>query len=515
MGRVIYSAAGSLVVLDIRSSTVTELLMAKRKMTTSFFPGYYVLPGGVISVEDVDLAKKLGVLQDSRDGGYSEATYRIAFLREFFEEVGVLITTKGLISGGEVKPFQDKLTRDEMTFADLLDSLDLKITDLPITKLEYAGSRLRPPFVKKTYLARYYLYKIRPEEKVEPQVNPSEIEDAGWYQPRELLEGYYQLRIRLPPPTLQQLRYLANRSYREALSKLGAVDKAKYGIDFPVELVPDVEAIPLPSKTLPPHQTTNLAVVGGKECYLVDPAPSTRDSRQHLEDVLNRLSREDKQVKGIILTHHHEDHVMGARYLQKQYGIPLIAHRVTADQVDFPIDVVLEEETWMTICDHRGDPLELKIIFTPGHTKGSLTVLLPSRRVAVVGDLLAGVGTVIINPPEGNLREYLRSLRRLQEFELDIVIPGHGPFILSPHEKIREYLIHRTERHHYIKEALKRGATSVMGIVRQVYVDVPSEYHFMASRSVIAHLQLLVEEGELNPEEFDALVKNQIVMKSR
>ena len=507
MSSVIHSAAGSLVVVEDESNMIVEVLMAKRKTTTSFFPGYYVLPGGVIDPNDVELARSVNVLQAPQDGGFSEATYRIAFIREFFEEIGILITKDGLLAGTGMRRLQEELTRDRITFSDLLNELGLSVADLPLPQLWHAGSRLRPPFVKKRYLARYYLLKITPMDKVEPMVNTSEIETAGWYRPTELLKKYEQLEIGLPPPTLQQVRYFARFPFELAIKKLKQLRKEKHGVDFPVELRPDVEAIPIPSRTLPPHQTTNMVILGGKECYLVDPSPSSVESRQHVLEVLDRLKSEGKIVKGIFLTHHHPDHVEGAFLLQDLLNVPVIAHESTAKHLLGRVDVVLKEETWFSARDYHGNEVELKVIFTPGHTEGSITILIPSRRVAVVGDLMAGVGTVIINPPEGNLRDYLSSLRRLQQFELDMIIPGHGPFILNPFERIDEYIKHRMERHENVRKAVKNGVNTLHDIVKTVYTDVPEQYHSMAARSVLAHLLMMLEDGDIDQETLDSMVK--------
>ncbi len=507
MRKIIYSAAGSLVVTDKATGKVVEVLMAKRKNTTSFFPGYHVLPGGVIDSADVELAKTINKWKEPRDGGFSEAAYRVAFIREFFEEVGILLTKEGLLHGSELQHWQYQLTHDQVTFSELLDHLDLTISDLALQDLRYSGQRLRPPFMKKTYLARYYLLVISPEQKVDPVVNTDEIESAGWYRPSRVLDEYRQLRIQLPPPTLQQMRYFVQHSLENAIINLRKVRKEKYGVDFPVELRPDVEVIPLPSSTLPPHETTNMVILGGKECFLVDPSPSSDEARGHMLEVLERVKKERRILKGIFLTHHHSDHVEGVDGLKNELGLPVIAHAATAAQLPDVVDRSLVEETVFVAKDQDGNDLDLKVIFTPGHAKGSLTILVPSRRIAVVGDLMAGIGTVIIDPPDGNLREYLRSLRRLQQHELDMIIPGHGPFILNPLDRIDEYIQHRMTRHRNIQRAIADGASSLKDILTSVYTDVPEKYHFMAARSIVAHLFMLFEDGVITRDRLESLLK--------
>ena len=83
---------------------------------------------------------------------------------------------------------------------------------------------------------------------------------------------------------------------------------------------------------------------------------------------------------------------------------------------------------------------------------------------------------------------------------ISVLLPGHGPAVANPYEKIDEYITHRLEREASILNAVGAGASTPKEIVARVYADVSPKAHAMAERAVLAHLEKLIEDG---------LVKNQ------
>jgi glyoxylase-like metal-dependent hydrolase (beta-lactamase superfamily II) len=117
----------------------------------------------------------------------------------------------------------------------------------------------------------------------------------------------------------------------------------------------------------------------------------------------------------------------------------------------------------------------------------------------MTGDLIVGIGTVVIDPPEGNMRQYYDSLHRLLELpKLSSLFPAHGPAIGSAIPKIREYIEHRTMRENKILDAVRAGAGTPAEIVEKAYTDVSPSLYWLAERSTAAHLEKLVEDGLVN-----------------
>jgi glyoxylase-like metal-dependent hydrolase (beta-lactamase superfamily II) len=116
----------------------------------------------------------------------------------------------------------------------------------------------------------------------------------------------------------------------------------------------------------------------------------------------------------------------------------------------------------------------------------------------MTGDNIVGLGSVLIDPPQGNMRDYLDSLERMRSLpNLTVLFGGHGPAIATPYQKIDEYISHRLEREKQILEAVRAGLTDPKEIVARVYTDVSPKAHTMAERAVIAHFEKLREDGEI------------------
>ena len=138
----------------------------------------------------------------------------------------------------------------------------------------------------------------------------------------------------------------------------------------------------------------------------------------------------------------------------------------------------------------------LRALHTPGHARGHLCFYDAERGALLSGDNIVGLGSVLIDPPEGNMRDYLTSLERMRALpNLSVIFGGHGPAIGNPYAKIAEYISHRLDREQKILQAVREGATAPQQIVARVYTDVSPKAHAMAERAVLAHLEKLVAEG--------------------
>jgi glyoxylase-like metal-dependent hydrolase (beta-lactamase superfamily II) len=145
----------------------------------------------------------------------------------------------------------------------------------------------------------------------------------------------------------------------------------------------------------------------------------------------------------------------------------------------------------------RAGDVELVAVSTPGHTSDHFAFHLPVEAALFTGDAILGRGTSFIDPPDGDLVQYLRSLERMRELRARTIYPGHGPIVLDAQAKIDEYLEHRAEREIQVLDALEAGRKTVAEIVAGVYADYPQEVWPLAERSVLAHLLKLEGEGRV------------------
>ena len=144
--------------------------------------------------------------------------------------------------------------------------------------------------------------------------------------------------------------------------------------------------------------------------------------------------------------------------------------------------------------EFRVEGATLRAVHTPGHARDHLCFYLLEERALFTGDLILGAGTTVIPSDGGDMSDYLKSLQKLLELELDRIYPGHGPLIADPKAKIREYLKHRLEREGQIIAAITRGTDTVRSMVEEIYVSTPRALYAAAGQSVLSHLIKLERE---------------------
>ncbi len=257
----------------------------------------------------------------------------------------------------------------------------------------------------------------------------------------------------------------------------------------PVPVAPGIRVLALRTPTLPPAAHTNVYLVGpavGPQ-LVVDPGSPYEDQQAILDAALQRDAEQGRPLATILLTHHHGDHVGGAAALAERWRVPVAAHPLTARRLAGRIDV--------TRLLHDGDELEgMRCIHTPGHADGHLCFELGTAIVA--GDMVAGLGWILIDPSEGNMALYLASLQRLIERVPTVLLPAHGPAITDAPGKLREYIAHRLMREQKLVTALAaRHDASLAELLPEVYSDTPKPLWPLAERSLRAHIDKLVVEA--------------------
>jgi glyoxylase-like metal-dependent hydrolase (beta-lactamase superfamily II) len=282
-------------------------------------------------------------------------------------------------------------------------------------------------------------------------------------------------------------------AYAEARRALGVRDGgATDGTAAPVTVgvAPGIRSVALRTPTLPPATHTACYLVGPSEgageVFVVDPASPYPDQQAVLDQVLDAERAAGRHVAAVLLTHHHADHVGGAMHLSAR-GVPVWAHAETAARVPVAIARALDD----------GDEIgQVRAVLTPGHAPGHLCFHDPASGALIAGDMVAGVGTILIDPSEGDMQVYLASLERMAALAPRALLPAHGGVIADAIGKLREYVAHRLMREGKVLAALvAAGRATARALVPVAYADTPPPFWGLAERSLVAHLVKLEREG--------------------
>ncbi len=229
---------------------------------------------------------------------------------------------------------------------------------------------------------------------------------------------------------------------------------------------------------------TNTYLYGSDPCIVIDPGP---DDGGHLEAV--RAAAADRGGIGLILlTHSHGDHADGAERLAAMVAAEAQSEPTAERPGSARPAVVLPADGE----EHVG----LRVLATPGHAADHVC-FLTADRVCFSGDLVLGEGSTFVPPDGGSMAAYMGSLRLLQEREIELICPGHGPWVTDPAAKLAEYVEHREMRERRLLAALDRGERSREALLVEAWDDVPAAMRPAAALVMEAHLQKLEAEGRL------------------
>lgn len=267
-----------------------------------------------------------------------------------------------------------------------------------------------------------------------------------------------------------------------------------------IKLATGAWMLALRTPTLLPATHTNTLILGTDRLIVVEPASPHPDEQARLEALLATLRAEGREIVGIVLTHHHVDHVGHAEQLRDRIGAPILAHPATAERLGFAIDEPIDEGWSLEL----GGGQRVEALHTPGHAPGHLVIWETASQIAHVGDLVAGQGTILVDPSDdGDMALYLDSLRRMgaragQAASPVVFVPAHGPAQRDPVAITSHYVAHRLAREAKVRAAvLEQGARDSLTIARLAYADSPGAPLPLAQMSVEAHLRKLIREGEL------------------
>jgi glyoxylase-like metal-dependent hydrolase (beta-lactamase superfamily II) len=254
---------------------------------------------------------------------------------------------------------------------------------------------------------------------------------------------------------------------------------------------------PMATRTLPPATHTNAFLVGSGEMVLVDPGGAGPDEAARLLAFIDQLGTEGRRVAEIWLTHHHSDHAGGVAALARALNVPVRAHPETAARLaggPVTVDGSLVEGVVRVMDGLPG--WRLRVLHTPGHAPGHLAFLEEKSGSLIAGDMVAASGTVLVDPPDGDMIAYLASLRRLREIDATAIFPAHGAPTAGVRALLDGCLARRLDRESRVLAALAGGAARTIDeMLPEVYGDVDISLHRPAARTLLAHLLKLVAEG--------------------
>jgi glyoxylase-like metal-dependent hydrolase (beta-lactamase superfamily II)/8-oxo-dGTP pyrophosphatase MutT (NUDIX family) len=441
-----------------------------------FMGGAVVFPGGAVAPADLDprWSQASGLTRGEAAAALHEADPAAALgayvcaLRESFEEVGLLL---GI---GAVDDVGRDAARDAALF--LARCLELGVV-LSTDDLVPAGRWITPQPSPIRFDTRFFIARV--PDGWEPEADPAEVDDCYWSTPGEALATLAAGRSSMAPPTIDMLTRLAQAgSVGEAL-RVAAGPRRDALV---ARLSPLVTSVLAPNPGLMTGPGTNTYVVGRHPTCVIDPGS---DDPAYL-DALASVAGE---VEIVLVTHRHADHVG---------GVAPVVTRTEAEVAAFgpepaggvPVRSIADLEE----IEVGGSVL--RALHTPGHAPDHLCFVLEDERALFAGDNVMGEGTPVISPPEGNMRAYLDSLRRLEEVGAERIYPGHFRALDDAAEALARLIAHRLQREAQILGALERGPRSIEAIVTEAYSDVASELHGLATRSTRAHLEFLEEQGK-------------------
>ncbi|HYL05559.1 MAG TPA: MBL fold metallo-hydrolase [Thermoanaerobaculia bacterium] len=505
-----------------------EVFWVKRGEALAFMGGWHAFPGGGLSRSDAEIpvlaptapapeasgAPALDAAPDLAPGVLACA------IRELFEETGILLARPAAgappTSSSEDSSQGAGRSHASPDPGDLAEARRALLAGRPFaavladlglaadaSRLVYAGRWQTPPFAPLRFDNRFFLLEWPAAEEAQPEVLAGELESGAWIDPAAAWQSWRRGDALAAPPILHLLRVLATDGPDGGLPRLRHPAEASLGPLLHVELRPGLLVFPLITRTLPPALTTNAYLLGFGDAVLVDPGSADPAEIDSLEGALAAArERLGRRVVAIWLTHHHPDHVAGVPALRERLGVPVLAHPATAERLAAHgvLDGALADGQQVTLAG-LGQPeapdLLVQVIHTPGHARGHLCFLELGQRSLLAGDMVAGLGTIVVDPPEGDMDDYLASLGKLVALAPRTLFPGHGPAIKNAVPKLREYIEHRLWRERRVLAAWREGRRDPEAMLPTVYDDVPREAWPLAARQVLAHLARLRRAGQL------------------
>ena len=448
-----------------------EVLLGLRSETMVAFPGYWAFPGGGLSRVDIAAVEQLEGFE------IDESKAVACILREMSEELGLAPSNQGLV--------QLPLEARKEIIADKSRYLPLALEGkfpYDTSAIRVLSHRITPPFGPIQFdnaFMHVHAGAIEnvPEIDLEPQTEFTEI---MWATPVEILKRWANYEIKVAPPVVTLLMEIErtlvrkNRDMELAARDISERLPARQSILFAY----GVEVVPVKTATLPPADHTNCYLVGDPEgqFILVDPASHLREG---MEEMAQAVDRHKGELIAMMFTHSHGDHVGDIGLLREAFDVPIWGSEYTAQTVK--CDRILKDGEILKLGNQSWE-----VLITPGHHPGHICLLGQAGLIA--GDMVAGIGTILIPPHTGDMNVYLEQLERLKRLDPHLLFPSHGPVIALPKQKFDHYIRHRMARHQAVYDAVESGIQTLSEIAQHAYADTPNAHPGLAMDQTLSHL---------------------------
>ena len=514
-----------------------EVLMTRRAMTASFAPGAYVFPGG-----GIDAADALAHPHAKRRSTQSDLhlTQAIAAIRESFEELGILLARHAngqMASAADIAALDRHAPQGDFAAQCAARGLTLAADEVFLLT-HWVTDRDLPRRFDVPFLV------TRMPDAQTPVADEKEQFDPVWVRPAEALARHAEGNFFIIYPTIRTLERLqsyatVNSILADCQSEhpwftscpragwLGGKEarymehEAPFGelaltcpdgqmlhhldwvTDQAVLLLKNVQRLTAPNPGVMTGPGTNSYLVGDPDSgyAAIDPGPA--DS-EHLDRLWRAAGG---NIRLIVCTHSHPDHSPGAAPLQAlcaQHGhqppiLGLASHASARAASAFTPDREVRDGERLVLQGANATHT-LRVLHTPGHAANHLCLVLEEDGLLFSGDHVLNGSTTVIDPPDGDMNDYLNSLDKLlaacEQDRIDFILPAHG-YVLgnlwdAPHDAracIRQLQAHRLKREAKILKVMQQHPDASMDDwVRQAYDDVPPRLWPVAMRSLLAHV---------------------------
>lgn len=428
-----------------------ELLMVRRQPQLPSFSGYMAFPGGKLEAADAEGSTALHCPS-------IETAVLVGLVRELHEELGL--------------------------------DLDTLAAQQQVAAVNVLGEATTPPIASPRFRTRFI--RIDLYQKPGLALDTREHSEAVWASAGEWLSRYDTGTLLLAPPTLDTLIALAAEPERTTLIDLqndGPADRCRI-----IEPLKGLRIIPVRSNTLPPATHTNALLIGDDYKVLVDPSPANRDELARLYRLLDHVGFDE-----VLLTHHHPDHRQFANEIAAHYDLPLALSDttrrfITAEDPGYFGDLLLRTYVEGDVVTRwLGQPV--RVIPVPGHDAGQIALMPDSKTWFIVGDLIQGIGTVVIAKPEGHMATYFATLQKVIDLDPAVIVPSHG-MAMGTTYRLQETLKHRRMRESAVLTLHRAGKTPAE-MLPLLYQGVDSRLWPLAAMNIESHLDKLRDEGQL------------------
>jgi glyoxylase-like metal-dependent hydrolase (beta-lactamase superfamily II)/8-oxo-dGTP pyrophosphatase MutT (NUDIX family) len=527
-------AAATLVVVRDAPGGLQVLLLCRAERG-DHNSGAWVFPGGTVDKtdaqwrslcdgsDDAATSTRLGIAEGGLD-------YAITAIRECFEECGLLFARRaGALLGDDsarLAPWRAPLNAGERSLGEFCAAEGLR---LAVDELAYFSHWLTPLGRAKRYDTRFFV-AVAPAGQA-AQHDGTEMVGMHWLRPADALARSDSLKLMGPtratlsaigafndtaalmayargPRTVSLINPRIGAGsqglrpvmpHEHAWAEMGRIDPLGHGTASyeivpgrAVKLSPHVIRVTAPNPSVMTGPGTNTYLVGGgaaNEWAVIDPGP---DLPEHVEAVLHAAPG---PIRWILATHTHHDHSPASVPLRQHTHAPVMGRLAVhphKQDGSFAPDRVLEHGERLSIAPG----VTLRVLHTPGHASNHLCYLLEEEKTLFTGDHLMQSSTVVINPPDGDMAAYLRTLRALLNEDIEWLAPGHGFLMAQPHLAVQAVIDHRLKREAKVLATLRVHAPATLEqLLPHAYDDVDPRLLPVAARSLLAHLDKLRSDG--------------------